>query len=30
MNVFAIRTEIDDWITNHLAQAVISYLSRRD
>ncbi len=25
MNVFAIRTEIDDRITNHLAQTVISH-----
>jgi len=27
MNVFATGTEIDDWITNHLAQAVIGHLS---
>ena len=27
MHVFAIRTEIDDWITNHLAQAVIRHFS---
>ena len=26
MNVFAVRTEVDNWITDHLAQAVISYL----
>ncbi len=27
MDVFAIRTEVDDRITNHLAQAVISHFS---
>jgi len=27
MNVFAIGTEINDWITNHLTQAVIGHLS---
>ena len=27
MRVFAMGTEIDDWITNHLAQAVISHFS---
>jgi hypothetical protein len=27
MHVFAMGTEIDDWITNHLAQAVISHFS---
>ena len=27
MHVFAIGAEIDDWITNHLAQAVIGHLA---
>jgi len=27
MHVFAIGTEIDDWITDYLAQSVISHLS---
>jgi len=26
MNVFAVGTEIDDWITDHLAQTVIRHL----
>jgi hypothetical protein len=27
MHVFAIGTQVDDWITNYLAQAVISHFS---
>ena len=27
MHVFAVGTEIDDWVTDHLAQAVIRHFS---